>query len=419
MTNDIELPPYVYKRGEGRLILAADPSKLQRRLALTCQRVPAFQHLADAVAELSPLEALERFPCQDKTTLVTQGSDVWDIDISESVVMSETSGTTGAAPLQTPRSAEELRWNSRNIATAFSVRCTRLVDRVAILHPAIMSPFAEASGLALAQIGVPFLRVYPIPKVCSYQRLVDILRRFEITTVMTTPTLAYKLLWERDRLPLEQRSWSLRKYLLTGELITRESLQNMSRLGDGEASVFVYGSSEAATCFLGIEDGLYEPCLSDFVFELIPVADAEGFYDLQITWLNSGVRPLLRYRTGDLFRLHSHVPGRPGKVGFDAFGRTAKDGFTFLQRRRLDALVFGGKHCVFHYDLNVHDDRATLRIVTERDLPAKAQLEWVATLESTLRDVLGKSVDVVVNPDNHSFYDFSPTPKTTRIRIAK
>lgn len=57
---------------------------------------------------------------------------------------------------------------------------------------------------------------------------------------------------------------------------------------DSLVAPFVYGSSEAATLMLGREDGLFDPVLDDFVFELQGSDQGDG-KKLIVTWLRDGL----------------------------------------------------------------------------------------------------------------------------------
>jgi phenylacetate-coenzyme A ligase PaaK-like adenylate-forming protein len=405
----------IHDAGDGTLVFASDLRRLQARLEYVRRRIPAYRDVGKPGEELSPLDFLAQFPVYDKRGLLEQGERLFELELDSAVVLSETSGTTGMPALVTPRSAEELRWNSRNIARAFNSTLSPALDRAAILHPAIMSPFAEACGLALAQLGIPYLRIYPIPKVCSYERLIRVLRSYDITAIMTTATLAYKVLYERSLLDTARGAWKVDKYLLTGELLTEASLRNLSLISGGKASPFVYGSSEAATCFNGCEGGKYHPCLRDFVFELVPIDDRRAYYELLITWLNTGVRPLVRYNTHDVVSYGVGCPcGDPG-VWLDAHGRNTEDALGFEQRRKLDEIVFGVGTSVYHYDLSIGPSEAVLTLILDGEPPDGEAKRVARLLTETIQRELGFTVGVVVNPRGHEFYDFSPTTKTERV----
>jgi phenylacetate-coenzyme A ligase PaaK-like adenylate-forming protein len=314
--------------------------------------------------------------------------------------------------LITTRSGGELEWNSANLAFAFDRHLERGVDRVAILHPGILSPFAEACGRALERIGVPFIRVYPVPRVCDYQRLLDVLRRHQVTTVMTTASLALKLLYERGHLAKDERPWGVRRWLLTGELLTPAFMRHASQLADAQVSTFVYGSSEAATCAIGDRDDLYDPCLKDFAFELVPSSES-GLFELWLTWLNAGVRPLVRYRTGDVFELRFEGDGAQRQVRMDAYGRADGSVLSARSRREVDELIFGSGYQVYHYELGLGVKQGKLEVVIGSDGLARREA-CAEALRDDVSELLGRPIEVQVNAPASEFLQFSPSPKSTR-----
>lgn len=401
----------------GSLLIVKDLAQLGEHLRYLARRVPAYGSVGRALDD-SPLTLLEVFPEVQKADLIEQRDAFYDLGMRGTALLSETSGTTGNGPLVTPRSMGELRWNSRNLSQAFEKHINRSLDRVAIMHPGLMSPFVEASTLALFQLGTPMLRIFPIEKICSYDRIVRVFRDYEISAIMTTPTLALKLLYERQRLPMERRRWSVRKILLTGEVLTMPLLHNVARLLEGDGRAFVYGSSEAATCAIGCSSGRYHPLLDDFAFELRPTPGVPaGAAELVVTWLNTGVRPLVRYRTGDLVAHGSDCPCGEQGIWLDVLGRSdASSGdFNTLRRRQLDELLFSQKAPVYHYQLILGKRNSRLVVVTEPHASEALSRELSTVLAQACRDILDLEAQVDVNPQGNEFYDFAPIPKCDRI----
>lgn len=398
----------VERHDDGKIVLCSSHRRLVDSLARFRASVPYLHHVEPPSGNAPSRRAvLDGFPLVRKADLLSLGRSAFQSGIGPDVVISETSGTTSGNPLVTPRSAEELRWNSRNLSKAFEVSLNSYVDRVGILHPAIMSPFAEACGLALTQIGVPFVRVYPIPKVCDYKRLVRILRDYEISAIMTTPALARKLLYERSRLSKEDRKWSLRQFLLTGELVTEASLSNIARLFDGEGRAFVYGSSEAATVAIPQNHFRFRPCLGDFVFELHPTEGPEPIYEIVLTWLNGGARPLIRYATGDatFFGGEDHDPW------LEILGRIEAPFGDVLTRQRVDRAVYDAGPAVYHFVAERRDQHLKVEVICSSDLTDRDTASAREALTRSIGGVWQGKLEVVVNPPEHSFRDFSPSPK--------
>jgi len=286
------------------LILTADARSAKHAVYRHAQRIHGHNGLkrCDELHDLiNHVPVINKAALQDKLK-----NENWLI---KSLLYSETSGTTGM-PLPTPRGKEDLHWNAMNQAYAYRRFLNPGDDRVAILHPSILSPFVEASAMALQMLNTGYVRIYPIPEICDYSRLYDVIDRYAVTTIMSTPSLACKLLYEFMRqkggIPC-----SLKKLLLTGEPLGTASKENFQRIigVDNKTLIapFVYGSSEIATVMHGKKDGSFEPILEDFVFELRENTDFPGSYRLILTWLREGVMPILRYDTNDYFMFNGDI----------------------------------------------------------------------------------------------------------------
>ena len=161
-------------------------------------------------------QVLSKLPVLTKADLIAYGQGNQEDFLRTAILFSETSGTTDV-PLQTPRGIRDLQWNILNQIIAYKRYLQPGFDRVAVIHPSVLSPFVEASCLALHQLGVGYVRLFPIPEVCTYKRILAVLERYRITAMMTTPTLAYKVLYEIRNLGAKTDQLPLKKALLTRE----------------------------------------------------------------------------------------------------------------------------------------------------------------------------------------------------------
>lgn len=352
-------------------------------------------------------ELLNTLPILSKADLACHfpTNDRW---LETAVLFSETSGTTGQ-PLQTPRAASDLAWNSINQVNAYRRFLQPGVDRVAILHPSILSPFIEASSIALRELCIGQVRVFPIPRVCDYKRIFEVLERYQITAIMSTPSLVYKLLFELAKLGQGGPPRSLKKLLLTGENLTPSSIGNLKKIIGPDSLVvpFVYGSSEAATLMLGREDGFFDPILDDFIFEFQDSDEDDG-KKLIVTWLRDGLMPILRYDTGDYF---AAVPTISPALRF--LGRV---GSNSIERRFLTTVeqaLHSLDKPVFHYQGTFSEVNRQLNlsvVVAPTDATIKP------TLEERLRECLPAwKATIHVNPELIEFMQFSPASKTGKL----
>ena len=358
---------------------------------------------------------LSSIPVINKTDLISYGQKYTSLMHQEAILFSETSGTT-SSPLQTPRNKHDLNWNVLNQINAYKPLVQAGVDRVCVLHPSVLSPFIEGSVRALHELGVGHVRLYPIPKVCDYKRIYEVIDRYRITTIMSTPSLVYKTLYELAQIGSGKLPSSLRKLLLTGERFSQENRSNMRRiLGiDGIITPFVYGSSETATIMVGQSDCSYRPITEDFVFEIIDEEQTDNLTvkgNLLVTWLRGGMLPIVRYDTGDFFT--AHHSGRDNSYKFIFEGRNGNEGISLHQQNIIEHIIYTLPEPVFHFDCNINPE--SKKIALSLVLNEKSKIN-----SRKISDQLAKSIgdnwefETYINPEHHSFFDFSPSPKTRK-----
>ncbi|ACR32866.1 coenzyme F390 synthetase-like protein [Burkholderia glumae] len=405
------------------LIITRDVAAAKQRVLSIVARLGLSRHFLECDPKTMSLSRLlAQLPLCGKSELAAHGRDAIEEQLEKALLFSETSGTT-SAPLNTPRGTVDLKWNTLNQVFAYKRHLQPGVDHVAILHPGVLSPFVEASARALQELGVGYARVYPIPHVCEYERIYGVLDRYRITTIMSTPTLVYKLLYELKAVGNGVLPRSLKKLLLTGEHFSQVSAFNLGRMlgPEGRAVPFVYGSSEAATLMVGMEDGTYRAIPEDFIFEIVPTdaVPTDTQPDrlsgrLVVTWLREGLLPILRYDTNDLFTVEKDVA--TGDYVFHFEGRTTPYVLDARQKDAIERTVYGFAFPVFHYECLAQQNRREI-MVTIVTSPSDAPASLGDAAEHLARQLGDNwSVTFAVNPPDSRFYEFSPTPKTNRYR---
>jgi phenylacetate-CoA ligase len=373
--------------------------------------------------ELCLRDFLEKLPIIDKKDLLSYEETKLNLYLSEGILFSETSGSTGRS-LLTPRCKSDLSWNTKNQANAYKRHLQPSLDRVAIIHPSVLSPFVEASALALNELSIGYVRLFPIPEICTYDRIAEVMEKYRITTIMTTPTLAYKTVYELKKIYGSMSNLPLNKILLTGEYISKANMNNFREVMDGVAKVapFVYGSSETATLMYGDEDGFYRPILEDFIFEIIdsdvgsfdslPVEN-EIFGSLVVTWLRKGLMPIVRYDTKDIFSVR--CDNKSGGYLFRYIGRNVKSNYSLFERVNIDKAIYELPISV--YDYSVRKDRNCIAISLVTDLDQAIKEEDIKDyFLSALGNDKNSVVSCSINDSDNRFYDFSPSPKQNRFQ---
>lgn len=361
---------------------------------------------------------LNQIPIIDKKELVEYIDANIDHYLDNGILFSETSGSTGK-PLITPRNINDLSWNINNQITAYRKYLQSGCDRVAIIHPTVLSPFIEASSMALADLGVGYVKIFPVPEVCDYKRMMDVIEKYKITAIMTTPTLAYKYLYETYKSGNITVNNRISKILLTGEKITKYSADNIRKILGREDVVvapFVYGSSETATLMIGNDDFTYSSISDDFIYEIIDPSNnlhanstsrgskriSSG--KLVVTWLREGLMPIVRYDTGDMFE---YVEDN-GLKYWNFLNRSI--GLQEHFEQELDIIIYDSGIKVFNYQCNHAEESLNIKIL---GVPDDDTIDVVETIKQKVEDIdrynMRVSVDII--QDCPIFSKFSISPK--------
>ena len=395
-------------------------------LIVTANRKKAVEYLASTAKkgkdclqnnfDENDLEGmLQHIPVQNKNDLIAYSEEHRASFLENAVLFSETSGTTGK-PLQTPRGSIELNWNTRNQMYAYSKHLKTKKDRVAIIHPGMLSPFIEATTFALKELGVGYVKVFPIEGICDYRRICDVLIRYEITSIMTTPSLALKILYEIKKIN-DHPELKINKLLLTGELITEACEQNFKKiLGvDCEVIAFVYGGSETASLMYGVGHGQYLAFQEDFIFEIVdgeitPLNPDEYMVkgELFVTWLKGGLLPIKRYNTNDIFEV-TVKKNHPSK--FKPLGRVVNLKEGFPSSARLEELIYSVAQPIFNYVATCSSSQKSINV----DLVALGSDQVTDDVRLKLtKEFPEHEVTVRLNMVHDPFLEFAPKPKLTR-----
>lgn len=408
-------------------LVTADHGVATRVMSSRKSEITAFASCAIPKKARSLRCVLDAFPITDKAFYIHHASDAF-LETKRSVLLfSETSGTSGSPPLLTPRGRTDLTWNTYNQSLAYREHVFAGHDRVMLLNPSVMSPFIEGSSRALYDLGVAHMRVFPIPKICNWERIGRLINDYTITTIMSTPTLILKLLYEMDRLGVKIPS--INKLLITGEHISSALIKTLdTMLGiAGATRPLIYGSSEAASVMFGRKDGDYRAFIDDFVFEILQtdfdwqhqilktLPSNAVFGSLCISWLRDGIMPLVRFNTEDLFSCW--LEATTDEYVFRSHGRALNAlGLTPVHVQLIEDCLWSGEDIlgkVFHYDMQRSDASTRLNTVTSTN----PKLFPVGEVQQRIGDMIHQKVQVYLNPEGHSFYDEAPRAKSVRYRL--
>ena len=270
-----------------------------------------FSELGLDARDIRTLTDLPRLPLTGKEDLARHAAKMIAVPDVDLVDLCLTSGTTGPA-VALPQSRRDLERVAYNEETAFRMAGVSADDRV-LLAVALDRCFMAglAYFLGLARIGALAIRA----GTALLPALAELVLKQRPTAIVGVPTLLLRLAADLEAQGVDVAALGVRRMICIGEPVRGADLK-LSRLGGKlaeawGATVFgTYASTEMATAFTDCEYGIGGHLLPDLM--IVEIVDEDGLPlppgevgEVVATPLQVTGMPLLRFRTGDLARLHS------------------------------------------------------------------------------------------------------------------
>lgn len=387
-------------------------------------RLRQFEATGDSIQSLHGI--LRQLPVTTKGSLIAFREENANSYLSETLLFAETSGTTGT-PLQIPRTRTDLINGVRNYKEAYQTVVKSGQDRVAFVHPSILSPLRDLTVRALQDLNVGVMTLFPIPGLCGYERIHHILSQNRVTTLLTSPSIVYQMLYNFHCLGLTFPA-SIHQILVTGEYFSEASAANIKRLLGRECHVspIIYGANEIGMMMYADRDFSYRGITRDFVFECLPLASETDYIDsvepgamvgeLLVTGLTPTIMPVVRFATRDVFKF---IPGPDGNWAFRHLGRKDDFPIKLVHRNKIDDLLYSLEMPIFHYNLRHSPNSATVSVgllLPASDLSARIRLETAHKIS----EIIGADTQVEVGTQNYQggFVRDQCVSKVSRFNIA-
>lgn len=348
-----------------------------------------------------------------KQDLAQAGQDIFSGGLSDIEVYYETTGTTGP-PTPCPRAPVEVWTSNRSLARAWTSMLSEdaCSPVVAIMGPSELYAFGDVFGAVARELKVPHVKLWPDSPRVGPAKALRLLRDLKVTHVVCAPSMVLELARHARSEGLDPECFSVRRFLVLGELTTPEFRANAAGWWPGSTvAPAMYGSQEAMCVAAGWPDGMLRLNELNYHFEVVdpidgsPVTGQVG--ELVVTSLVRGVKPLIRYRTGDLVAVDDDraacYPGRTVTI----LGRTADQVQTGSGNRvtayDVERAAIEGVTSCLGYQVRIARDRsgnhATLRLLVadpearkgvaakalERLLAMPTTVEFPAELEERTR----------------------------------
>lgn len=274
-------------------------------------------------------ENLTMLPLTSKEELRTTGLNILTDALDAGCVYYESSGTTGS-PIPCPRNAIDNYANqfaiSHCLGDIFNHTFTENKPMVAVIAPPELHSFADVIGGVLRSLNISYLVFWPYSATSNFTRLINSIKKLNINSIIASPTMLLQLTRSMLLNNCVEPFDSIKTILLLGECLSKNMHNNIcSFFTKAKCFDALYGSQEtlimAGAC---IKNNLH-------IFNQnhhIEVVTSEHFSDpahpergeCVTTLLIPGLKPLIRYRTGDIIAL-GKCPCGLSSATLETYGR--------------------------------------------------------------------------------------------------
>lgn len=378
-------------------------AQLRTVLAHVQAKSPFYaRRLAGVDAATARIADLAQLPFTTKDDLRNEMFGIMSGSINDAIFYYETTGTTGAA---TPcaRDKKESYASNRQLLHAYrDVVAANFDDGhkpvIAVLGPTEAHSFTDTLGAIAYDLDLCVAKIWPGSPIIGFDKCLALMRDLDVEVVATAPGQVMTLAKEARKRGLDpRRDFKVKVFMLSGELCTPELAENLESLWGARVYNSLYGSQEAFVIASTTTANTLRPHLPNYLFEVVdPATGAQvgttGHGELVVTCLVDGVKPLVRYRTGDIVNLRDNGAERL----FDAFevevvGRVKDavelNGRQFTAARIEAALMQGVRGCV-GYQIVIGRSNDADTIVTKLELSEAGASERKSVMQTVQRNVV-------------------------------
>lgn len=291
--------------------------KLQETLVYLSQNSPYYKNLFSteniAISEIKNTSDLQNIPTTSKDALQKYNDDFFCVPMQEIIDYATTSGTLGE-PVTfglTDKDLDRLAYNEAISFACAGVQKGDVVQLMTTLDRRFMAGLAYFLGLR--KLGAGVIRVGAgIPELQW-----DSILKYKPKYLIAVPSFLLKLIEYAEQKGIDYNASSVKGVICIGETLRNQDF-SPSLLAEKVTSKWnvnlhsTYASTEMSTAFTECEffqGGHQHPEL--IITEILddndqPVKDGESG-ELTITTLGVEAMPLLRFKTGDIVKLHTEI----------------------------------------------------------------------------------------------------------------
>lgn len=266
------------------------------------------RHLAEVDLAGVTTKNLDTLPFTTKQHLRTELLDVLSRPLDEALFFYETTGTTGRAT-PCPRDGREIVASNAHVTESwtsiFRHHFGNRAPKVGLMGPTEVHSFGDTLGDIARNVGSLNAKIWPYSPVIGFAKALQLMQDLRLEVICCTPGVAMMLAKAAEHYGYDlRRDFAVKLLFVTGEMCTPALAGNLESLWNADVYNILYGSQEAFVIATACANKRMHLSQTNYVIEVVDPETGEslgprGTGELTVTMLVPGVKPLVRYRTGD------------------------------------------------------------------------------------------------------------------------
>ncbi|WP_093799791.1 phenylacetate--CoA ligase family protein [Streptomyces sp. Wb2n-11] len=360
------------------------------------------------LAAITP-DDLSALPYTTKADLREEMLDVLSRPLADALFFYETTGTTGRAT-PCPRDGREITASNAHIteswASIFRHHFGGHAPRIGLMGPTEVHSFGDTLGDIARNVGSLNAKIWPYSPVIGFEKALQLMKDLELEVICCTPGVALTLAKAAEHFGYDlRRDFSVKLLFVTGEMCTPALAHNLETVWGADVYNILYGSQEAFVIATACRNKRMHLSQTNYLVEVVDPESGvsqgpRGQGELTVTMLVDGVKPLVRYRTGDAVAVEEsdcgcEMPGDLVRIVGRTLDRLELGGRRFTAGQIETAVMTGvtgsaGYQVVIERDAS-GQDRLTVRLELLKDL-----VEAPGSLADTVRTRAAEALGVPV-----------------------
>ncbi|MBU3082494.1 hypothetical protein OHW84_17020 [Acinetobacter baumannii] len=362
------------------------------------------------------LNNLSKLPFTTKDDLRDQMFNILSAPLNQAAFYYETTGTTGAAT-PCPRDKKESYASNLQLQYAYEDVIKNCFPEnnnpiLGIMGPTEVHSFSDTLESIAFELDICSAKIWPGSPVIGFDKCINLIKDLGIEILATSPGQVMALAKEIKKRGLDpKKDFAVKAFMLSGELCTPALAKNLESLWDAKIFNSLYGSQEAFVIASTTYKNKLRPHLPNYIFEIVDPATGlslgeSGIGELVVTSLIDGVKPLIRYRTGDIVHLHDNSSSNLyERYELDVVGRVRDavnlNGSHFTAAEIEQVIMESVENCLGYQIIIANSSgKDTLIVKYEiHELPTEEKKILLKTISERVYSVLGCECSLMIIDD--------------------